>query len=47
MVAAAASHNYMTVTYMSQLKDFGVCYCYNAKCLVLMDTFETGEFILG
>ena len=47
MSAAAASHNYMTLTCMSQLTDFGVCYCFKAKVLVLMDTFETREFIHG
>ena len=41
MIATAASHKCMTLT------DFGVCHFFIAKLLVLMDTFEAGEFTLG
>ena len=47
MIVAAASHNCVTLTYMSGLTDFGVCHCFKAYFLILMDTFETREFILG
>ena len=47
MIAAAASHNFMTFTYMLWLTDFGVCDCFSDKIFSLMDTFETRVFILG
>ena len=37
----------VSLTYMSWFTDFGVCHCLKAKVLVLMDTFETREFMLG
>ena len=40
-------HKYVTLTYMSWLTDFGVCHCFEGIFLVLMDNFETREFILG
>ena len=47
MIAAPASHNCMTLTYMSLLTDFVYATVFQANFLVLIDTFETGEFILG
>ena len=41
MIAAAVLHYYVTLTYMSQLIDFGVCHYFLDKILVLMDTFGT------
>ena len=48
MIAAAASHNCVTLIYMSWLTYFGICHCFfEAKYLVLMDTFKARELILG
>ena len=47
IIVAAVSHNYVTLTYISRLTDFGVCHCFKPKFLVLMDTFETRKIILG
>ena len=47
MIASAALHNCMALTYMSLLTDFVFATVFQANFLVLMDTFETGEFILG
>ena len=41
MIAAAASHNSVTLAYMSWLTDLGVCHCFKAKFLVLMDVLES------
>ena len=46
MIAAAASHNCMTLTYMSWLTDL-LTTVFKAKFLVLMDNFETTVFILS
>ena len=40
-------HNYMTLTFMSQLTDLVLATVFKAEFLVLMDTFEAREFILG
>ena len=44
MIAEDASHKFVTLSYM--LTDFGVCHCFKAIVLVLMDIFETRDFIL-
>ena len=45
MIAEAASNKFVTLTYMTQLTDF--VWCLPVFFLVLMDTFENREFILG
>ena len=47
IIAAAALHDCVTLTYMSRLTDFGVCHCFKAFVLVLMGTFDSRELILG
>ena len=49
MIAVAASHEFVFLTYMSWLTDFGVCHCFQGIFfLVLMDiTFKAREYILG
>ena len=46
MIAAATLHNCVT-TYMSRLTDSDIWHCFKAIFIILMDTFETSEFILG
>ena len=54
MIAAAAIHKFVTLTHMSRLTDwclplffFFFFFFFEAKVLVLMDTFETRDLILG
>ena len=47
MFAAAASHSCMTFTYMSRLTTLVFATVFKAEILVLMETSETREFILG
>ena len=47
MIATAASHNCVTLIYVSWLTDFAVWHCCEGKTVSFHDTFETREFILG
>ena len=47
MTAAAASHNCVSLSYMSRLIDFAVSNCFLGKIFSFDDTFEERELILG
>ena len=47
MIAVAASHYCVILTYMSGLTDFGVWHCFLCKIFGFDDSMETREFILG